>query len=185
MFDTLDPVNPDELVGIWRGDEIATGHPMDGLLGAMGWFGKEFRGKDEVYPLLMAGSHGETFSINPGLLPLSVFMSAPRALIKVLFSVVSPLVHTRKGRASLCVQEFHGKRTAAMRYDQKPIIDAFARFGDDSVLGVTDFGRMSTRNYFFTLTKVAAQEARGGLICAHASPGTQVLRYPDMERLIE
>ena len=66
LFDTLDPVNPDELVGIWRGDEIATGHPMDGLLGAMGWFGKEFRGKDEVYPLLMADSHGETFSINPG-----------------------------------------------------------------------------------------------------------------------
>ena len=152
-FDDLQPVTPDELIGVWRGAEIETGHPMDGLLGAMGWFGKDIRSRDEVYPLLLTGSGGNTYAGNPGLLPLGAFMSAPRSLVRTLFTVVSPLVHTRKGRARLQVREYRGKRTTVMQYDQKPIYDAFARIGDDAILGVSDIEWMRKVGYFFILTK--------------------------------
>jgi len=154
-FDRLAPVRPEELTGIWRGTEIATGHPMDGLLGAIGWFGKEIRSQEEVHPLLFAGNRGKTFSGNPGLMPLTALISAPRLLIKMLFAVASPFIHTKKGRGRLCIREYRGKNTTVMQYDQKPILDAFVRIDDHSILGVSDMKWTRQTGYFFTLTKVS------------------------------
>ncbi|MEB3303574.1 MAG: GXWXG domain-containing protein, partial [Cyanobacteriota bacterium] len=42
LFDELDPVTPEELIGSWRGEGFATGHPLDGLLEAWHWQGKRF-----------------------------------------------------------------------------------------------------------------------------------------------
>ena len=164
-FDGLEPVSPDELIGIWRGAEIETGHPMDGLLRAMDWFGKDVRSLEEVHPLLLANSNGNTYSGNPGLLPLGAFMSAPRLLVRALFAVVSPFVHTKKGRARLCVREYRGRRTAVMQYDQKPIFDAFARISRQTILGVSDIKWVRGMGYFFTLTKVQKHE---GIESPHA-----------------
>ncbi|MEL6733484.1 MAG: GXWXG domain-containing protein, partial [Bacteroidota bacterium] len=40
FFDSLPPVSLDFMWGEWEGAELPTGHPMDGLLGATGWYGK-------------------------------------------------------------------------------------------------------------------------------------------------
>ncbi|MFD4433536.1 GXWXG domain-containing protein, partial [Nocardia sp. NPDC058497] len=52
LFDSLPPVQATELTGRWHGRELATGHPLDGLLAASGWYGKQFDGLDSVHPLL-------------------------------------------------------------------------------------------------------------------------------------
>jgi hypothetical protein len=152
-FDDLAPVLPCELSGIWRGEEILTGHPMDGMLSAADWFGKFFRNPQDVDPLLFSKNNGATFSGNPGLLPLETFMLLPRPLIKTLFSIVSPFLHTKKGRARLYLREYRGKYTTIMQYDQKPIIDVFARISNDKILGLCDVEWVAEMGYFFTLTK--------------------------------
>lgn len=153
-FDSLEPVMPSELAGIWRGEEILTGHPMDGLLSAARWYGKEFLNPQEVHPLLFSRNKGDPFSGNPGLLPLKTFMPAPRPLIKTLFTVVSPFLHTKKGRARLYFQEYRGKLTTIMHYDQKPIIDAFAKISKGKILGLCDVAWVAEMGYFFILTKL-------------------------------
>jgi hypothetical protein len=40
IFDGLEPVTLDFMIGRWKGYEIATGHAMDGLLEPTGWYGK-------------------------------------------------------------------------------------------------------------------------------------------------
>src|SRR3712207_6459776 len=58
FYDSLPAVRVEELLGAWRGSEIATGHPFDGLLGPSGWHGKNFRSADDVDPLVFRRSDG-------------------------------------------------------------------------------------------------------------------------------
>ncbi|WP_350227103.1 GXWXG domain-containing protein [Barrientosiimonas endolithica] len=39
LFDGLAALEPAALRGTWRGAEVPTGHPMDGLLALTGWWG--------------------------------------------------------------------------------------------------------------------------------------------------
>jgi hypothetical protein len=39
-FEELQPVMPDEMIGLWEGHGIASGHPLDGVLENLGWYGK-------------------------------------------------------------------------------------------------------------------------------------------------
>ncbi|WP_343685635.1 GXWXG domain-containing protein [Asticcacaulis sp.] len=64
-FDGLRPVSISELTGQWRGTELATGHPLDGLLGACGWYGKVFETSEIVSPLLF-GDANNFIKIDPG-----------------------------------------------------------------------------------------------------------------------
>jgi hypothetical protein len=52
LFDRLQVVRISELLGRWRGGSVATGHPLDGLLKRYHWYGKTFRGPDDVDSLL-------------------------------------------------------------------------------------------------------------------------------------
>ncbi|MGB3769359.1 MAG: GXWXG domain-containing protein, partial [Phormidesmis sp.] len=65
LFDSLDPVDLDFMIGRWKGYEVSTGHPMDGLLDLANWYGKEFVSPDCVHPLLFSGSNGEVFKVAP------------------------------------------------------------------------------------------------------------------------
>ena len=40
IFDAAPAVEPDFMIGTWHGAEMPTGHPLDGLLAASGWWGK-------------------------------------------------------------------------------------------------------------------------------------------------
>ena len=42
LWPQLPTVRIEEILGSWRGGELPTGHPMDGQLEQVGWYGKNF-----------------------------------------------------------------------------------------------------------------------------------------------
>lgn len=151
FFDTLDPVRADSLQGKWKGSELASGHPMDGMLAASGWYGKYFDGRENVYPLLFEKADGELYAANPALLPLRLAGRLPRCVIKVLFPLISPFVRTTRSSARLRMMRCRDKLTAVMIYDGQPVLDIFARVDDNTLLGVSDFKWVHEKGYFFVL----------------------------------
>ncbi|WP_203338355.1 DUF4334 domain-containing protein [Nocardioides limicola] len=155
LFDSLEPVSAAALTGRWRGRELRTGHPMDGLLEASGWFGKQFDGVDAVHPLLFQTPDGDIFAVDPRRLPLSVADRVPAGVVsrgRSMLGWVKPALATGKHRARLRDLEHRGVVTAAMVYDHLPIIDVFRRVDDDTVLGVMD-QRGVPQPYFFILAR--------------------------------
>ena len=69
FFDSLPAVRPDDMTGEWRGTELPSGHPLDGLLAAYGWYGKRFSDKDRVDPLLFMDAGEVRAMRGPGPLP--------------------------------------------------------------------------------------------------------------------
>src|SRR5512143_1063084 len=76
-FDSLPAVTVEQMTGRWRGSEIPTNHPFDGLLARYGWYGKRFDGPDDVHPLLFATAGSGLFSLNPSLLPVGLLVRRP------------------------------------------------------------------------------------------------------------
>ncbi|GAA4039516.1 DUF4334 domain-containing protein [Sphingomonas rosea] len=155
LYDSLPAVNPAAMLGQWKGEELATGHAYDGLLGPSGWWGKAFRSVDDVDPLVFERG-GRRFAGNPGLMPLGLVermpglaKSAPSA---ALFRLLSPLLKTRKPRARLRPVTYRGVTSAAMIYDQLPIVDCFRRVDADTLLGAMDI-RGFADPYFFVLRR--------------------------------
>src|SRR5688572_26159014 len=72
FFDSLPTVALGEIIGRWRGSGLPTGSPMDGLLEAYGWYGKEFIGVESVHPLLFRTRAGRPRPVDPAFLPLSL-----------------------------------------------------------------------------------------------------------------
>ncbi|MFC4128379.1 DUF4334 domain-containing protein [Nocardia rhizosphaerae] len=155
LFDTLESVRPEDLTGRWHGRELATGHPLDGLLAASGWYGKQFDGPDSVHPLLFTDPAGEIFAVDPKRVPLGIADKVPPALVargRGLLGVARPVLRAPGYRARLRALEHRGVVTAAMIYDHLAIIDVFRRVDADTVLGVMDF-RDRPDPYFFVLAR--------------------------------
>ncbi len=56
------------MFGTWHGAELPTGHPLDGLLTASGWWGKQFVDAETVHPLLFPTADGTAlWALNPAL----------------------------------------------------------------------------------------------------------------------
>ncbi len=153
FFDDLPPMPITELVGAWAGAGLSTGHPLDGLLEAVGWRGKRFDGPEAVHPLVF-GRPGATFSVNPALAPLAL---RHPGLSRAAGGVAGPalsLFRTSEPKARLRMMEFRGVVTATMIYDQFPINDVFRKVDDGAVLGLMDQRGAKAPNYFFfTLTR--------------------------------
>ena len=66
LFDSLEPVDIDFMIGRWWGEGYHTGHPNDGGLEAFHWYGKLFESSEDVHPLLFWNRHGDIVSIDPG-----------------------------------------------------------------------------------------------------------------------
>ncbi|MGX7896430.1 DUF4334 domain-containing protein [Tsuneonella sp. HG222] len=140
LFDSLPTVSFEEMTGRWKGGGIATGHPLDGLLEAYGWYGKEFIDPDTVHPLLFRLGH-RIEAIDPRWLPLGVATGMrPQRWdwTKQVFIASANLMTTRKPAARLRRIEYRGKTSAAMIYDRQPIIDHFRSAGPDLLLGLMD-----------------------------------------------
>lgn len=154
LFDELEAVNCDFMLGQWKGREVITGHPMDGILKLVGWHGKSFIDADTVHPLLMYRNNSQLFSINPGLMPLGLMKyRLPKLKVyKPTLQFLRLLIQTRKGKARLRMLEHRGKVSAAMCYDQLPVNDCFRKIDDNSVLGVMD-QKGSQTPYFFILER--------------------------------
>ncbi|MDQ4112634.1 MAG: DUF4334 domain-containing protein [Actinomycetota bacterium] len=156
VFDSLPPVRAEAIDGRWQGREIATGHPLDGLLEPSGWYGKQFDDLDHVHPLLFRASSGEIYPVSPRRVPLGLAGSVPPALVeraKPLTGRMRPLLRTRRHQARLRNLEHRGLVTAAMIYDDLPIIDVFRRVDDATLLGVMDY-RVHPAPYFFVLERI-------------------------------
>jgi hypothetical protein len=152
LFDSLEPVALDAMVGTWAGEEFPTRHPMDGLLGATGWYGKQFLDPDTVHPLLFhTADRRAVFPVDPARVPMGLPVPTRWPLHRVV-TTARPLLRTSKPTARLRTTEFRGVATATMIYDAKPIHDVFRRLDADSVLGAMDY-RGFDRPYFFVLRR--------------------------------
>jgi len=160
FFDELSAAQPHDMWGIWKGEELATGHPLEGLLAASGWYGKEFRSSEHVHPLIFEKKNGALYKVNPLLIPLNLpFDKIPRRLIRPAMTLVRPIIKTQKSAARLRKLEHRGKLGAAMVYDKKDIIDVFRKVDNDTLLGMMDIKSMDTEHtYFFVLNRVNGRE---------------------------
>jgi hypothetical protein len=152
LFDSLEPVDFDFMKGRWKGYEIATGHPMDGLLDITKWYGKLFISPEEVHPLLFyTRNKNGLYSVNPLLIPLSIQFPKIKALGMVM-KLLSPILQTRKPRARMRMVVYRGKLTGAMVYDHKAIIDSFVKIDDNTMLGSMD-QKGQSQPYVFVLER--------------------------------
>jgi hypothetical protein len=148
FYDSLAPVGVDDLIGSWRGEGLPAGHPFDGLLETLGWHGKRFDAPDSAHPLIFNAGAGRRVSVNPGFMPASAMARFPRLLhapwAARLFSVIRPLLATRKPKARLRLTQYRGVVTATMCYDALPINDAFRKVDDDTLVGAMDLRGLDT-----------------------------------------
>jgi hypothetical protein len=141
LFDSLEAVRAEEILGRWRGRELRTGHPMEGALEASGWWGKWFDGVDEVHPLVFTTPAGDLVSLDPRRVPLGLAGTLPLGAMSVArrsLGVLKVAMQTAQPRARLRHVEHRGVVTAAMVYDHLPIIDVFRGVDADTLLGVMD-----------------------------------------------
>ncbi|RBY90767.1 GXWXG domain-containing protein [Blastococcus sp. TF02A-26] len=142
LFDSLDPVAPAELVGRWRGAELPTGSRLDGLLPLHGWWGKEVLDPETVHPLLFADRSGRPHPVAPWPAPLGLLRRAPGLArtppARAAFAAARPLLRARRPGARVRTVTVRGVATAAIVYDALPVVDAFRRVDERSLLGLMD-----------------------------------------------
>lgn len=156
LFDSLEPVETDFMLGAWTGAGFPTNHPLDGALEAYHWYGKRFENNEEVHPLLFLSRSGRKKSLNPAWMRPALFlvgrMTIPKsAFLGRLFQACLWLLSTRRARARLRVTRFRGKDSATMIYDDLPVNDVFGRIDENTVLGVMD--QKGVRQPFFFVLK--------------------------------
>lgn len=136
LFDSLETVDLEFLLGTWKGRGLHTGHPLDGILKKLKWYGKEFRDADNVDPLLFEIKKGKIVAIDP-----------------VPFMSKQKLSEAAGGEARMRMVEFRGKVSAAIIYDHLPIHDHFRKVADGMLLGMMDL-KGDEKPFFFLLEKV-------------------------------
>lgn len=155
IFDGLETVDADFMLGAWRGDGFPTQHRLDGVLETYHWHGKRFESQERVHPLVFTTITGGTVNVNPALAPLGLINRLPvpkTAVMGRLFQLCLPLLCTRRPRARLRMIEHRGRVTAAMLYDDLPINDVFRKVDDNTLLGIMDLKGM-TQPLFFVLRR--------------------------------
>ena len=158
LFDASPAVEPEFMIGTWHGAELPTGHPLDGLLEASGWWGKQFVDGETVHPLLFTTSdHRALWAVNPilafsGLGVVTRIPALRRRNHAGSINAASPILRTRSPKARLRTTRYRGVDTATMIYDQLPVNDVFRKLDDHSVIGAMDL-RGFEKPYFFVLTR--------------------------------
>lgn len=128
IWAALGTVRPEEILGEWKGGEFETGHPLNGMLGKAGWYGKSFASVHDVKPLLCRDERGELYSN----------------------------VELGKGEASLWTVEFRGEPTATMAYDGQPVFDHFKQVDGTTLMGIMNAKGVTADGpyYYFFLDRV-------------------------------
>ena len=134
LFDRLPAVSMTEMLGKWQGGDFKSGHWAEQALIDTKWFGKWFKDKFDVAPLVSYNEDGKLYS--------NKMMGGQEA--------------------SLQMVEFRGVISATMIYDGAPIFDHFRKLDDNTVMGVMD-GKpfkgfpdivANGRHYFFFLKRI-------------------------------
>ena len=155
LFDELEPVELEFMLGRWQGEGFHTNHPMDGLLEALNWYGKEFVDSDCVHPLLFQDSDGNIFKVDLNPAAFKLGMDVPwlqNEAIKPLFSAMTTMLKTEESKARIRMMEYRGKVSATMIYDYLPINDIFRKVDANTVLGLMDYKEIS-QPFFFVLKR--------------------------------
>ncbi|PWE52933.1 hypothetical protein DEM27_27995 [Metarhizobium album] len=156
-FRHLQAIAPVELVGLWKGRGIATGHPFDGVLENLGWFGKRFAPDLRADALLFKSGERRLIAINPSLVPVGLALRFHRfgrtRAARNLFSYLQRRLTAQGPVATLRLLPFEGVSSAAMVYDHNPIADYFRRIDADTVMGMMVI-KGDDRRFFFELERV-------------------------------
>ncbi|MBD2230712.1 DUF4334 domain-containing protein [Phormidium tenue] len=157
IFDNLDTVDVNDMIGSWQGFGFPTNHPLDGVLEAYHWHGKRFETPEHVHPLVFDTMDGNTASINPlWILPVIGWLDRlpiPKfEAVGSLFQASLFLFSTEQSSARLRSTTYRGKKTATMIYDSLPINDIFRRVDDHTLLGLMDLKGMKYP-FFFVLRR--------------------------------
>ena len=158
VFDLLEPVDVDFMLGNWKGKGFHTNHPMDGLLETYHWHGKSFESIEDVHPLVFSTLRGGVANLNPGLIGSVLNLPMPKsAVVGRIIQAFLPFLKTSRSRARLRMTTYRGKSSATMIYDQLPIHDVFRKIDQDSVFGVMDLKGMKLP-FFFILQREYGNE---------------------------
>lgn len=156
-FASLPPVLPTELIGIWRGEGIPSGHPFDGVLENLHWFGKRFHPDLKADALLFQWRPGRLVPIEPAFIPIRLAIHTASfgrtSVARNWFSYFHKFVRARSTTASLRLRMIDGAETAAMVYDRQPIVDFFRRIAEDELVGMMII-EGDRRRYFFRLRRL-------------------------------
>ncbi|KAL8731040.1 MAG: hypothetical protein Q9166_003691 [cf. Caloplaca sp. 2 TL-2023] len=131
IFAALKPLPSREfLFGSWNGGGFQTGHPGNKALKETRWAGKDFRGIDDVDPIMILDDKDRR------------------------------IWNAEWGHASLREMVFRGVTSVAMIYDNKPIFDHFRYVNEDNVMGAMDAPKVmgSDGTFYFYLTKRKSPE---------------------------
>ena len=159
LFDSLPPINLDFMLGRWQGSGLHTAHPMDGLLEASNWYGKEFIDPETVHPLLFLDTRGEIIKVAPQPMAMKWALNMPGLKsdwMQPLLGLSTSLLKTEESQARLRMMDYRGKVSATMIYDYLPINDTFRKVDDDTVLGVMDY-KESPQPLFFMLKRESGE----------------------------
>ena len=157
LYDALEPIETDFMIGAWKGEGFETGHPLDGVLERCHWHGKRFDSAEHVHPLVFRKASGELTTVKPllvmpglGLLDRLPFLKSER--VGKLFQWMLPLLSGRQSAARLRMVNYRGKTSATMSYDNLPINDVFRKVDANTVLGIMDLKGMK-QPFFFVLRR--------------------------------
>ncbi|MEL6929264.1 MAG: DUF4334 domain-containing protein [Cyanobacteria bacterium J06600_6] len=154
LFDQLETVDLEFMLGRWRGSGFPTSHQMDGLLETFGWYGKEFVSADCVHPLLFSdGSSVYKVDPNPVLMNLGFKYPLPQEQnLKPFYQATTKLLKTEASKARIRMMEHRGKLSATMIYDYMPINDVFRKVDENTLFGLMDLKDMP-QPFFFVLNR--------------------------------
>ena len=155
FFDELESVNLEFMIGRWQGYEFPTNHPMDGLLKASGWYGKEFVDAEFVHPLLFSDGNNNIFKVEPSPIAMNLGLSLSglkNKAMKPILTLMNLMLKTEKSQARIRMMEYRQKVSATMIYDNLPINDIFRKIDDNTVLGLMDFKGVP-QPFFFVLKR--------------------------------
>lgn len=127
VFDALEPVRCEDVLGAWKGGAFDTGHKGLASLKTMKWHGKTFHSRLDAKPLMCYNDKGELHSSQ-----------------------------AMNGEASLWMIEFRGKVSTAMVYDGVPIVDHFRQVDDRTLMGIMDGKPMvldNGKHFYFYLER--------------------------------
>lgn len=136
FFDRLAPVQPDVLVGMWKGVEIPSHHFLSGMLKPIGWYGKIIYSVEEAHPLLFYSvDDTSVFSVNPAFMQFT-FKYPPWRIWKRFVNFLKPLLGTSTASATIELKKYRGKKSAALVYSTKNIVDHYRQLDENTLCGL-------------------------------------------------
>ncbi|AJD45727.1 DUF4334 domain-containing protein [Rhizobium sp. SEMIA 4085] len=154
---SLDPVQPKDMIGLWKGVGLPSGHPLDGVLENLHWFGKRFHADMRADALLFQRRPGRLVAIDPAYIPIGLAIKAAplgrTAVARKLFLHLQQALRAKGTTASISLQTLEQVESAALIYDKQPIVDHFRLVSHDEVVGMMCV-RDDPCRYFFRLRKV-------------------------------